>query len=42
MKTLVLALATTALTATAASAAGISSIDANGDRFASKAEVAAT
>ena len=41
MKTLVLALATTALTATVASAAGISSIDQNGDRFASKAEVAA-
>ena len=41
MKTLVLALATTAITATAAAAAGISSIDQNGDRFASKAEVAA-
>ena len=41
MKTLLLALATTALTATAAAAAGISSVDQNGDRFASKAEVAA-
>ncbi len=41
MKTLVLALATTALTATAAVAGGISSVDQNGDRFASKAEVAA-
>lgn len=39
MKTLALALATTALTATIASAAGIESVDQNGDRFASKAEV---
>lgn len=41
MKTLVLALATTALTASAALAAGISTADTNGDRFISKAEVAA-
>ena len=41
MKTLALVLATTALTATAASAAGISSFDADGDRFATKAEIAA-
>ncbi|NNF92685.1 MAG: hypothetical protein HKM96_14945, partial [Boseongicola sp.] len=39
MKTLALAIATTALTATVASAAGIAAIDANGDRFASKAEI---
>ena len=41
MKTLALAIATTALTATVASAAGIGAIDQNGDRFASKAEIAA-
>lgn len=42
MKTLALAIATTALTATVASAAtGIASFDANGDRFASFDEVVA-
>lgn len=41
MKTLALAIATTALTATVASAAGIGAVDQNGDRFASKAEIAA-
>ena len=41
MKTLALAIATTALTATVASAAGIGAIDQNGDRFASKAEITA-
>ncbi len=42
MKTLALAIATTALTATVASAGvGISNFDQNGDRFASKAEVSA-
>ncbi|CAN0581838.1 unnamed protein product [Ectocarpus sp. 12 AP-2014] len=42
MKTLALAIATTALTATVAAAAtGISSFDANGDRFASFDEVVA-
>ena len=42
MKTLALAIATTALTATIASAAsGIASFDANGDRFASFDEVVA-
>lgn len=41
MKTLALALATTALAATAASAASISDFDANGDRFATYAEVTA-
>ena len=41
MKTLVMALATTALTATAAAAAGIGSVDQNGDNFASKAELTA-
>ena len=41
MKTLVLALATTALTATAVSAASVADFDQNGDRFASFAEVTA-
>ena len=41
MKTLVMALATTALTATAASAASIGSVDQNGDNFASKTELTA-
>mgnify|MGYP002622725328 FL=1 len=41
MKTLALAIATTALTATVSSAAGIGAVDQNGDRFASKAEIAA-
>ena len=41
MKTLALAIATTALTATVASAASIGAVDQNGDRFASKAEIAA-
>lgn len=41
MKTLALAIATTALTATVASAAGIGAVDQNGDRFATKAELAA-
>lgn len=41
MKTLALAIATTALTATVATAAGIGAVDRNGDRFASRAELAA-
>jgi Ca2+-binding EF-hand superfamily protein len=41
MKTLALAIATTALTATVASAAGIGAVDQNGDRFASKSEIVA-
>ncbi len=41
MKTLVMALATTALTASAAAAAGIGAVDQNGDNFASKAELTA-
>jgi len=41
MKTLALAIATTALTATVAAAAGVADFDQNGDNFASKAEVAA-
>ena len=41
MKTFALALATTALTATVASAASISDFDQNGDRFASFSEVVA-
>lgn len=40
MKTLAFAIATTALTATVASAAGIGAVDQNGDRFATKAEIA--
>lgn len=40
MKTLALAIATTALTATVASAAGLGAVDTNGDRFASRAELA--
>lgn len=41
MKTLALALATTAIAATAASAMSVESFDANGDRFATFAEVTA-
>lgn len=41
MKTLALALATTALAATAATAGALAEFDANGDRFASFAEVTA-
>ena len=41
MKTLALALATTALAATAASAMSVEAFDQNGDRFASYAEVTA-
>ena len=41
MKTLVLAIATTALTATVATAASVADFDQNGDRFASFAEVTA-
>ena len=41
MKTLALAIATTALTATVAAAAGVASYDTNGDRFASFSEVVA-
>lgn len=41
MKTLALALATTALTATIASAAGIGAVDQDGDRFATLSEIAA-
>ncbi len=41
MKTLALALATTALAATAASAMSVSTFDQNGDRFVSYAEVTA-
>lgn len=41
MKTLALAIATTALTATVATAASVADFDQNGDRFASFAEVTA-
>ena len=41
MKTLAIALTATALTATVASAASVADFDANGDRFASFAEVTA-
>lgn len=41
MKTLALALATTAIAATAASAMSVQSFDANGDRFATFAEITA-